>query len=996
MLQQNNNNNYLCLDMAHRELLQGCSRTSAPLSFGAIGFGAIPLIKGLRAWAVSGGFSARSRRKAVGENHNHQLPDRPRGWKTKENLASFRTPGALVTVATLKGSEGVRQTQTRCLFLKAEGCSYLCTVGSNRVPGPRAAGQRMHPKSAEGMSRGRRASQDDAGVCEVKPQVIRKWRKSSKMGKSTEKSSASERKDIVSPLKLDQGPGSKWDSFTSQTDAQREAPSATSDCANTQCLKAKHKHAASTTQSGTVNKNTAVNDVNESHLHQTCEPDTSAEASSSGSRPHKDSLDRATAGIKHKSYPVADINLNHIAKSEGEPLGSAVPKSKEFSPESEELMQVNIGRNGAAEVEENSSQSYEETSIVNPSRTPSDGTLLINTEEEQSKITVDEDLRKSGNEVPAILALSEEMDKEEGLVMADTKSPKEHTSHGHDLPDVVSESKVRVDNSSKKNENGRTISDMEENKDVASTKSLVENCSTVSMQRMDQDSVKDENDQPEVVLHKKIKEKEDALDMSSTNSPIKGPGERVESRSKASMDKDQKEVTIYSEDVQKDEDEALDLVIIKNAVEDCGQDLDPAKLESRAGSDKDLKIENGQSEVAVHSYQIEKYEEKVLDVVSTKSLVESHGQGHYPTGVCEIKVMDIANTRSPREDPGQGHVGPLEECCPPQQVNSGFEEQWFAKSPSQDPPKASVAVTIACLPNPAFTSTSNSTTAIATAPPALGRQEEVGAGFRSLGPQAESQLLSEQKRGQDRSKVATNERPVEVGAEEEDEFGVFMQAGQEEIWTEDFNRFQQVPSRTHDGVGYRNSTDANKPMSWTYDWTEVQSVHQSDDTWAAFKQEDDSRGPESEIASGGQWWSSTAAENTHLTLSSLHNVSSVFLEAFPFVDSSSGDTDCVPTLKELLQRPAENSRAAPPQNQSLLDGLQDLDRMIDVKYKRAESLSRKLLLQSLHLGAVISERVSSRKQATARFSPNLPTSNQQLAANAKRRLSYDINRNIMA
>ncbi|KAL7878256.1 hypothetical protein AOLI_G00092300 [Acnodon oligacanthus] len=134
MLQQNNNNNSLCLDMAHRELLQGCGRSSAPLSFGAIGFGAIPLIKGLRAWAVSGGFNARNRRKTAGEHQNRQQTKQmmQRGWKTKENL-TFRTPGALVTVATLKGSEGVRQTQTRCLFLKAEGCSYLCTPVSLRL-----------------------------------------------------------------------------------------------------------------------------------------------------------------------------------------------------------------------------------------------------------------------------------------------------------------------------------------------------------------------------------------------------------------------------------------------------------------------------------------------------------------------------------------------------------------------------------------------------------------------------------------------------------------------------------------------------------------------------------------------------------------------------------------------------------------------------------------------------------------------------------------------
>lgn len=45
---------------------------------------------------------------------------------------------------------------------------------------------------------------------------------------------------------------------------------------------------------------------------------------------------------------------------------------------------------------------------------------------------------------------------------------------------------------------------------------------------------------------------------------------------------------------------------------------------------------------------------------------------------------------------------------------------------------------------------------------------------------------------------------------------------------------------------------------------------------------------------------------------------------------------------------------------------------------------------------ILQEHAGGRKQNMARFSPNLPTSNQQLAVNAKRRLSYDMNRNIMS
>ncbi|KAG9272893.1 hypothetical protein AMEX_G11968 [Astyanax mexicanus] len=1026
MLQQNNNNNYLCLDMAHRELLQGCSRTSAPLSFGAIGFGAIPLIKGLRAWAVSGGFTARSRRKSAGENHSHPQPDRHRGWKTKENLASFRTPGALVTVATLKGSEGARQTQTRCLFLKAEGCSYLCTVGNNRAAGPRAAGQRMHPKLVEGASRGRRVSQDDAGVCEVKPQVIRKWRKSSKVGKSTEKSSASERKG---------GVGAKTESFTSETDAPREITSATSDCAITQCLKAKHKHASSTKQSGTVNGDTGVNDPDE----MAPEPEATAETSSgiSGNsevyveqampRPHKDSLDAATTSSKHKGHLVEEptMNLNHNAKSKGVHFASAVPKSNDFSPESEDLMQVSNCRNGVAEVEQNISQSYEESCLNNASTNPTDGPQLISAEENQEfKATADEDLPKDSNELLEVVINSEEMINEkgedEGLVMVNTnlaKNPNQATSHGHDLGSILTGSKVTVENSLIQNENDQSSSNdmIEYDKgkalDVAGIKRPVENCERRPKARMDSDLAEGKNGQFQVSKARMDQDLGEGHHSQSEVPKAKMDHELIEG------EKDQAEMVLYSRQMEKEdspvENSAGELENNQAEVVICSKEMEK-ELETKSPI-KDC----DQGFDAVQSLQIQKSKDELLDEVTPKGPVEAHCQGHDPTEMLENQnengqpeitlyslqmekdeALESANIRSPQENPGQGQVGPLEECSPPhrvQEVNSGFEEQWFAKSPSRGPSKASVAVSIACLPNPAFTSNSNSTTAIATAPQVLGRQEEVGAGFTSLGPQAGSQLLSEQERGQDWSKVATEERRVEVGEEEEDEFGVFMQAGEEQVWTAEFNRLQQVPSGTHAGIEHKTHiADANEPMSWTSDWTGVQSFHQSDDTWAAFKQEDDSKGAESEVSSDGQWWSSTAAKNTQLSFSSLHNVSNVFLAAFPSVDSSSEDVDYVPTLKELLQRPAENNRAARSQNQSLLDGLQDLDRMIDVKYKRAESLSRKLLLQSLHLGTVSSERVSSRKQATSRFSPNLPTSNQQLAANAKRRLSYDINRNITA
>ncbi|XP_016117282.1 uncharacterized protein [Sinocyclocheilus grahami] len=289
--------------------------------------------------------------------------------------------------------------------------------------------------------------------------------------------------------------------------------------------------------------------------------------------------------------------------------------------------------------------------------------------------------------------------------------------------------------------------------------------------------------------------------------------------------------------------------------------------------------------------------------------------------------------------------------------------------------------TIHSLVNPAPTTTA----AIATAIPALSEAEARGG---DLLPLVNSELLSEPARVDDKDKVAADEGSLDVGEEEEEEFGAFMQAGGEQLWTDGFSEVQQL-AEDYNCEEHTSSVDANEPASWASDWTAVQSFQQSESTWTAFSQET----VEQKIVPGGHWWLST--EKPNLPLSPLHNVSNVFLEAFPSEMSPCEDPEYIPTLKQLLQGPAENSNTGEHKEQSLLDGLQDLDRMIGVKYKRAESLSCKLLLQSLHLQRPSSECATVRLKTSARFSPNLPTSNQQLAANAKRRLSYDFNRNIM-
>ncbi|KAJ3590838.1 hypothetical protein NHX12_008786 [Muraenolepis orangiensis] len=157
MLQQNNNNNYPCLNMTGPtggEALQACPRAPVPFpSRMELSLGDIPLVRGLRAWALC----SKNRLKTRGElETGGQAPTvRPTTTTTTTHgrLTSCPRPadmgssrgmgyglpigldarqaglGALVTVATLKTSEVGGKTQTQCLFLRTEkgSCLYSTT-----------------------------------------------------------------------------------------------------------------------------------------------------------------------------------------------------------------------------------------------------------------------------------------------------------------------------------------------------------------------------------------------------------------------------------------------------------------------------------------------------------------------------------------------------------------------------------------------------------------------------------------------------------------------------------------------------------------------------------------------------------------------------------------------------------------------------------------------------------------------------------------------------
>lgn len=224
--------------------------------------------------------------------------------------------------------------------------------------------------------------------------------------------------------------------------------------------------------------------------------------------------------------------------------------------------------------------------------------------------------------------------------------------------------------------------------------------------------------------------------------------------------------------------------------------------------------------------------------------------------------------------------------------------------------------------------------------------------------------------------MATEEEE-EGREEEEDEFGVFMQAEGEPAWSED----APVPCGSRARAAHGSRALAVEPTHWTPGWTDS-LIHQSDDRWTAFPQDWSDEGGDMV----GQWWPTSAVEERREPAN--QNLAAVFAAAFPSSSDDPGDLQTVPTLSQLL-------RGRASQEQGLLDTFHDLNKMICQKYKRGNGVSRDLLLRTFHLEPPRTESRPPQRTANHRLSPGLPSTNQHAHnAAAKRRLSYDYNRNM--
>ncbi|XP_035239797.1 uncharacterized protein si:ch211-14c7.2 isoform X2 [Anguilla anguilla] len=251
---------------------------------------------------------------------------------------------------------------------------------------------------------------------------------------------------------------------------------------------------------------------------------------------------------------------------------------------------------------------------------------------------------------------------------------------------------------------------------------------------------------------------------------------------------------------------------------------------------------------------------------------------------------------------------------------------------------------------------------------------------------ASSPSLGEQKhRDEQGGAVASGQRFLDVELEGDDDFGLFVQAGEQPSWDDGFTDFQQVPYGTSESAALAEPVSEGEPAHWTFGQTE-NPFHQSEDTWTAFSLEgsvalDPGLGGKRHM----QWWPEKAPEEPR-----------VIQEAFPSTPSSCPSPNPVLTLTQvLLGLSCDDSTVG--ESGSLLDGLQDVNRIIGLKYKWAESRSQKLLLQSLHLDPNNKGHVtSSRANDSPSAGPTPLSQHSSPMGNGKTKLSYDINKNISA
>ncbi|XP_066560031.1 uncharacterized protein LOC136749532 [Amia ocellicauda] len=231
----------------------------------------------------------------------------------------------------------------------------------------------------------------------------------------------------------------------------------------------------------------------------------------------------------------------------------------------------------------------------------------------------------------------------------------------------------------------------------------------------------------------------------------------------------------------------------------------------------------------------------------------------------------------------------------------------------------------------------------------------------------------------------------------DDEFGLFVQAGEHLCWEDSFADFNQVPCG-------QNSTTAPahtgcETASLCPSSADATVCQPSEDTWAVFPQEGSSKltareDGKQQFGTGGPWWPENAVEESRKP--TLLDLPTLLQESFPSETPPSCETESIPTLYQLLRGQRGHTDTAGEQR-SWLEGLQDVNEMIGLKFRWPESVSQTLLLQSLHLEADCKDNGTNPRMTTDSPCRGVVMVRQWTppARKTKAKVAYDINKNLL-
>ncbi|KAL0972858.1 hypothetical protein UPYG_G00195600 [Umbra pygmaea] len=893
MLQQNNNNNYPCLEVASstREVLEKCHKSYLPFT-SRLELGDMPLVKGLRAWAVCS-----NRRKAApsarapgtclrpadicpvgqwgGLGYDLGLPVGPI-YSSNSRQAGL---GALVTVATLKATEGGGQTQTRCLFLKSE--SGRCRYSTNSSPRP--CSQRSSPQSSSRLVGGwlrdkvggvrdsslvRKMGERDTGVAsfQVKPRTARRWRTPCKPGGSIQGEALKKREDAGRhTLEGSLGSTDKGEFPTAIPDILRGKQ----DRGNSSSLRCSHSQTRSCTEclgSCTAQQGSAF----------VCEKDRR----------------RGSVNTVRETEEVEDgTGLSRLKQ-----CISGLPPDN-TGPENSSGYVRERGQPDTPFVQE---VVYPKSSYKKECLQDKPGDIALTTGAEDASRCNLQNVEGVNGMVGAVSGFVDQFNSAErkserlGDARRTVGEWPDSWTHGQSPGrHCCSESGCHKGSSAyPPSPAGGSISTAADN----------ECCGQIRPEiKLDSRFCK------EVVLGEKC-----------------SPNEKEP----AAVDEEGLPVSVHGvqeEGKEAGEEEGIWSTNIKELSGEQGE-LQPGAVSEDDGS----RLVRGAMQGDFTSLGTEN-----RPVQETRPC---ESEQTCRTG--ERCISDLAATSEPAVvGGGRGEV-----------------ETGLPNSPSRGP---ATSVTRSP-PNP------HPPGAMATGFPAPeGVQTKNGA----LAPVSPEEQDRNRARGV--SEVAADTWVLDEGPEEDDGFGLFMQA--EELPADDgFTASSLVPSGKTESVGWTDS-----------------SFHQSEGAWTAFQQ--DREGAEQDTR--GHWWPSDAVEETRSWLSDTSNVNSVFFEAFSSPNTPCCGNEAVPTLSQLLKSVLDHESSA--KDHGLLDDFHDLNKMIGLKYKRGNAVSRERLLHSLKLGQCSAENMSGNQATIHSPTLGLPLSSLHAQTCGKRRLSYDLNKNSM-